>query len=144
MEATTDECLALGRRMGVPSVRSLECTFHLMPDGDETVLARGHLRASVIQTCVVSLEDFEAAVEERFVVRFVPSGTESDNDDDPESIDEIPFDDRSIDLGEAASEQLGLALDPYPRKPGAMLPEGSTGDHSTNPFAALAALRRKA
>ena len=27
-----------------------------------------------------------------------------------------------MDLGEAAAEQLALALDPFPRKPGASLP----------------------
>ena len=29
-----------------------------------------------------------------------------------------------IDLGEAAAEQLGLALDPYPRMPGVEMPDG--------------------
>ena len=77
--------------------------------------------AAVTQTCVVSLDDFNATVEEVFQARFVPSGDESD-DIDPESEDELPFEGNLIDLGEAAAEQLALALDPYPRLPGVELP----------------------
>ena len=39
-------------------------------------------------------------------------------------------------------EQLALALDPYPRRPGAALPEDFTADMD-NPFAALLALRAR-
>ena len=51
--------------------------------------------------------------------------------------------DGSIDLGELVAESLGLALDPYPRKPGA---EFTTGAHdeknpSPSPFAALEPLK---
>lgn len=59
----------------------------------------------------------------------------------PESDDEIPFEGNQIDLGEAAAEQLGLALDPYPRMPGAELPEAEA-DVELHPFARLAGLRR--
>ena len=58
---------------------------------------------------------------------------------DLEAEDEIPYEGTSIDLGEAASEQLALALDPFPRKPGAELP-GSVGPHESGAFAALAKL----
>jgi uncharacterized metal-binding protein YceD (DUF177 family) len=85
----------------------------LTRDGRDVALARGALRAKVTQTCVVSLDDFDAPVEEVFQVRFVPVGQETD-DMDPESDDEIPFEGNVIDLGEAAAEQLGLALELYP------------------------------
>jgi Large ribosomal RNA subunit accumulation protein YceD len=122
VEASLAECAALARRMGVPAVLSLFCEFHLARGVGGAVAARGRLVASVVQTCVVSLDDFETEVAEDFRVRFVPAGTESDNPD-PEAEDEIPFAGAVIDLGEAAAEQLALALDPYPRKPGAELPE---------------------
>lgn len=141
IDASALECQALADRMLIPAIRSFTCRFHLTRQGDSTVVAHGHLVASVVQTCVVSLDDFDATIEEKFQVRFVPAG-EEDDDDDPESIDEIGYEGRIIDLGEAAAEQLGLALDPYPRKPGAALPEVS-GEEEMNPFAALAALRSK-
>ena len=140
VEATPAECTALASRMNLPEVKALRCEFHLTRVDDARVLAHGLLTAQVVQTCIISAEDFDAAVSDRFRVYFVPSGSESDNDD-PDSDDEIPYDDRVIDLGEAAAEQLGLALDPYPRLPGAELPE-QEADPAANPFARLASLRR--
>jgi uncharacterized metal-binding protein YceD (DUF177 family) len=141
VEATPTECIALAERMQIPAVHALSCQFHLRPEGASVVVAHGRLLARVVQTCIVSLEDFEATVDEPFRVRFVPAGTESD-DADPESDDEIPYEGDSLDLGEAAAEQLALALDPYPRMPDAALPEVDA-DPDAHPFAALAALRRK-
>lgn len=135
VEAKPGECAALAVRMGLPAVLALSCAFHLIREGRDKVLARGVLRARVTQTCVVSLEEFDAPIEEVFQVRFVPAGEESD-DIDPESDDEIPFEGNFIDLGEAAAEQLGLALDPYPRMPGIEMPEIQE-DPETHPFAAL-------
>ena len=135
VEATATECAALAVRMNLPAVLELSCAFHLLREGRDTVLARGTLRATVTQTCVISLDDFDATIEEVFQVRFVPSGEESD-DVDPESDDEIPFEGNVIDLGEAAAEQLGLALDPYPRMPGVEMPE-IEDDPEPHPFAAL-------
>ena len=135
VEATPAECSALAARMGVPAVLSLSCVFHLIREGRDNVLARGVLRAQVTQTCVVSLDDFDAPVEEVFQIRFVPAGEESE-DIDPEADDEVPFEGNAIDLGEAAAEQLGLSLDPYPRMPGVELPEVE-GEPEPHPFAAL-------
>lgn len=135
VEATRAECAALAERMKLPAVLALTCTFHLIREGRDIVQARGVLRAEVTQTCVVSLEDFDAPVEEVFQVRFVPLGEESD-DIDPDSDDEIPFEGNQIDLGEAAAEQLGLALDPYPRMPGVEMPTAED-EPDPHPFAAL-------
>jgi uncharacterized metal-binding protein YceD (DUF177 family) len=135
VEATPAECGALATRMNLPAVVALSCAFHLIREGRDAVLARGVLRARITQTCVVSLEDFDAPVEEVFQVWFVPSGEETD-DIDPESDDEIPFEGNVIDLGEAAAEQLGLALDPYPRMPGMEMPDVED-EPEPHPFAAL-------
>jgi len=141
IEASATECAALARRMDLPGVLALRCDFHLERDAAGGVIARGHLLARVVRTCVVSLEDFAAVVEERFTVRCVPEGAESE-DDDPESPDEITYADDTLDLGEAAAEQLALALEPYPRAPGAVLPD-LPDDVDATPFAALEALRRR-
>jgi uncharacterized metal-binding protein YceD (DUF177 family) len=135
VEANPAECSALAVRMNLPAVLALSCAFHLIREARDIVLARGVLRARVTQTCVISLEEFDAPVEEIFQVRFVPSGEESD-DIDPESDDEIPFEGNLIDLGEAAAEQLGLALDPYPRMPGVEIP-AVEDEPEPHPFAAL-------
>lgn len=137
VQANEAECAALAARMQIPAVRSLSCRFRLRRLEMQGIEAAGELRARVVQTCVVSLDDFEAAVEEDFAVRFVPAGQESDAMD-PEAEDEIAFEDGMLDLGEAAAEQLGLALDPYPRQPGVELPE-LDDDGTPHPFAVLAA-----
>lgn len=139
VEAGPEELSALTRRMQIPAVLALSCRFHLRREGESVVVAHGHLRARVVQTCIVSMDDFEAAVEEMFRVRFVPAGDETD-DPDPESDDEIPYEGRGIDLGEAAAEQLALALDPYPRMPDAELPDMEE-EPEQHPFAGLAGLR---
>jgi uncharacterized metal-binding protein YceD (DUF177 family) len=124
--------------MGLPAVTALRCGFALVRETGGRVAATGRLEAAVVQTCVVSLEDFEAPLTEDFVVHFVPEGTE-DDDPDPDSVDEIPYGGDIIDLGEATAEQLALALDPYPRRPDAMLPEA---EPAADPrLAALAAWR---
>ncbi|OYV36653.1 MAG: hypothetical protein B7Z80_15005 [Rhodospirillales bacterium 20-64-7] len=135
VDATPAECGALALRMGLPAVHAMSCTFHLERESRDIVSARGHLRARVTQTCVVTLEDFEASIEEHFQVRFVPEGRESE-ELNLDADDEIPFAGNQVDIGEAASEQLGLALDPYPRLPGAELPEPEE-EPEENPFAAL-------
>jgi hypothetical protein len=122
VEASEAECAALAARMRLPAIPALRARFMLARGVGGTIEAAGRLEATVVQTCVVSLEDFDAPVAEDFVVHFVPEGTESD-DPDPESVDEIPYAGDSIDLGEATAEQLALSLDPYPRRPGALLPQ---------------------
>jgi Large ribosomal RNA subunit accumulation protein YceD len=141
VDATAAECVALAARMQVPAVLSLSCRFRLTRSpAAPGIEAWGRLRARVVQTCVVSLEDFEATVAEDFTARFVPAGQESE-EIDPEAEDEIAFEHGVIDLGEAAAEQLGLALDPYPRRDGAALPE-QEAEEPVHPFAALATRRQ--
>ncbi len=121
--ASQAECTALGARLGLPAVLALSCRYRLKLEaggGFAVVRAQGMLQARVVQICVVSLEPFEAELVVPFVVRFVPAGRETD-EIDPESEDEIPYQAGSIDLGEAAVEELALALDPYPRGPDASL-----------------------
>lgn len=140
VDATQQECAALAKRMKLPAMHALSCKFHLVRESRDVVFALGHLHARITQTCIVSLDDFDSTVDETFRIRFVPAGQESD-DLDPEADDEIPFEASTIDLGEATAEQLGLALDPYPRMDGAALPEPEA-EPAAHPFAGLAGLRR--
>lgn len=119
VEANAAECAALARRFGLPAIRALSCRFRLRPAAKGAVAADGELEALVVQVCVASGEEFEAQVRERFAVRFVPAGRETP-DPDLDDDDEIPCAGEVMDLGEAAAEQLALALDPYPRAPGAV------------------------
>jgi hypothetical protein len=134
-EASAAECVALARRMGIPAIAALSCHFALRRAEAGRIAAAGRVCAQLVRDCVVSLEPFEVTVDERFSVAFVPEGTVSD-ELDLDADDEIPYSGGVIDLGEAAAEQLALTLDPYPRKPGVVLPDSATlADES--PFALL-------
>lgn len=119
--ASSEECRALARRFGLPSIEALSCSFTLSREPGAAIRASGVLSARVTQLCRVTLDPFPASVEENFIVRFVPEGSESAAFD-PEAPDEIPYSGGMLDLGEATAEQLALALDPWPRKPDAALP----------------------
>jgi uncharacterized metal-binding protein YceD (DUF177 family) len=138
VQASAEECPALAARLQIPAVLALSCDFVLRRGAAGGICAEGRLRARVVRTCVITLEDFETEMTEALAIRFVPAGTETE-EIDPEAEDEIPYGGKTIDLGEAAAEQLALALEPYPRKPGATLAEEPATPG--NPFAALGRLR---
>ena len=140
VEANKSECAALATRLQIPSIESLSCDYRLLPVAGGRVAASARLSARLTRVCVVSLDEFPAAVEDLFDIIFVPAELVRE-DEDPDAPDEIPFDGGTVDLGEATAEQLALALEPYPRKPGAELP-ASSNDAAGSPFAALAQRRR--
>jgi hypothetical protein len=131
---------ALARRMGILAVHDLTADLTLRPVVEGCIAVRGVLRAVVEQECVVSLEPVRQVIEEPIAWRLLPDGMQpTDGDDDPDDI-ECPG--GVADLGEALAQQLSLALDPYPKAPGARRPDdpGDTGPQG--PFAALAKLKQ--
>jgi hypothetical protein len=138
VEADAAECAALAMRFGVPALAALSCRFRLTRApavAAGVIVAEGELAARVARVCVLSLDEFETAVAERFRVRCVPAGVESD-EIEVDGDDEIPYRGGLIDLGELAAEQLALALEPYPRKPGAEIPDPGDAP-AEGPFAVL-------
>lgn len=141
LEASEAERAALARRFGIPGIGSLTATLRLVPEPDGAVRAEGRLEAAVVQDCVVTLEPVPQRVAEAFALRLLPAGREPA--DGPDDLDEVEAEGNVADLGELVAEQLALALDPYPRAPGAELP-AEARDGGAAAFGALAALRRKA
>lgn len=121
VEATEAELPAIASRLLVPAVAGLRCEWRLRAGQGGHVEAEGSLHARVRQVCVVTLDEFDTDIVEEFAVQFVPAGLEEDEADDPDEPDQIPFEGSVLELGEATVEQLALALDPYPRRPGAEL-----------------------
>ena len=142
VEATEAERAAVAARLKIPAVLALSCRWRLRRDPSDAavLMAAGQLSATVVQTCVVTLEPFESPVAESFRLRFIPADRDP-ADEDPESDDEIAYDAATLDLGEVTVEQLALNLDPFPRAPGAALATLEE-DAPASPFAALAARRR--
>lgn len=133
-EATPEERAALARRFDLVDLPSLEAEGEISVfDHGRRARVEGVVRARVVQTCVVTLDPVPAQVEDSFVRTYAspparPSGIEPetvldlDAEDPPESLER-----GLVDVGEAVAETLGLALDPYPRAPGAGLSEGGGG-----------------
>jgi uncharacterized metal-binding protein YceD (DUF177 family) len=102
----------------------------------------GRVRASLAQTCGITLEPLPLEIDAPFALTLAEA-VEEDSDEivitlDDESPDLI--ENGQIDLGQYAVEQLALRLDPFPRKPGAEFvqpPEPA----EISPFAVLKQLR---
>lgn len=137
------ERAALARHAGVIDLPKLTARFHLAPEGAEGVHVTGQVSAVVRQTCGVSLEPFDAPLEEAVDVHFVPAGTavapEEEGDEERDPPDEITG--GAIDLGALMGEFLALGVDPYPRKPGVVFEAPEADDAAASPFAALARLK---
>jgi len=151
VEADAAERAALAERFGILAIDSLWATFHARPVGQSLVRLAGHLTALVHQACVVTLVDLPQTIDETFE-RLYSSAVAGKDEDAAGEIEldvegEEPPDPLSngmIDLGEVAAEQLALALDPYPRAPGAVFEApDDEGKVPANPFAALAKLKKE-
>ncbi len=108
----------------------------------------GELTGAVRQRCVLSLDEFDNPVSERIEVEYATDSAAAESDVSVEEEDEDrpdPIIDGKIDLGALAAEFLVLAVDPYPRKPGAELPnlpaEKAENISGKSPFAGLAGLK---
>ncbi|HLJ21569.1 MAG TPA: DUF177 domain-containing protein [Stellaceae bacterium] len=119
--ARADEREALARRFDLLSLDRLEAEIRLQRLAGGMVRVSGKLSADVVQACVVSLEPVASALEQAFTVLYGQSKPGKSVLVDLETDEAEPFDGDAIDIGEAVAQQLALALDPYPRAPGARL-----------------------
>lgn len=140
-------CEALAERFELEAIGSLRArvTIRRRPDSGWIEVA-GTVEADVVQTCVVTTEPVPAAVTAELTELFDDSGEVAGDEVilDPMADTPEPISGDSIDVGEIVAQALGLALDPYPRAPGAepavtvSEPEDVSSD---SPFARLAAIR---
>lgn len=157
ISADEAERAALAERFSVISIDSLSADLSLRRiRGSALVRLAGRFAADVVQSCVVTLEPVPQHVEEDFELVY---GPEVELDEDDLNVDVIldaeaedppePMHNGMIDVGEAVAEHLALALDPFPRAPGAELPAEyrfepeAEAAEKPNPFAVLASLRKK-
>ena len=149
VEANAEELAALAKDLHLPAIRTLSAHLHIK-GSPARVHVTGRVKAAIVQTCVVTLEEFESALEEDVAVTFRAPVTGEKEFDPGEEIeadldapDELVGD--RIDLGAITAEFLALGLDPYPRKPGVAFEEGPASQEDEaagSPFAGLARLRK--
>lgn len=145
--ASAEECAALARRFDLIGVDRLTGDFTLRRDA-AGILAEGRVQANVTQACSITRDPIAASIDEPVALRFVTSDGAVDGEIElaDSELDILPYDGGTIDLGETAAETMALALDPFPRAPGAeaaLRDAGVLSEEEAGPFAGLAALAGK-
>src|SRR5205807_2038914 len=147
LAATPEECAALAQRFGLMSIERLAARVKLRRRRGKALLRlSGHFSADVTQNCVVTLGPVPGHVEGDFTVLYgdVDQGAEVLIDPQEEA-DFEPLPTGALDVGEIVAQEFALALDPYPRAPGAELPvavpDGEPEAPPEHPFAVLAKLK---
>ncbi len=107
------------------------------------------LEADIVQSCVVTLEPVKSHIAREFLrelhlvaARHEPEGgsltLDAAEDEVPEEIESPHY-----DLAAPLLEEFVLAIDPYPRAPGAAFePPDEGGQAKDNPFAVLKSLKK--
>lgn len=149
VDAGPAERAALAEAYDLVAVEQVTATVTLTPASRGLVAVEGRITADIVQSCVVSLEPVPQHIDETFAVRFAPPGSTAARPQgagkevaiDPEAPDPPEaMEGTTIDLGALVEEIFVLAIDPYPRAPGAELPEEAGGGAETgeeSPFAVL-------
>ncbi|MCP4319559.1 MAG: DUF177 domain-containing protein [Hyphomicrobiales bacterium] len=151
LEADERERAALAAKWGVLKVNSVAAELELTRWKRDGARIKGRVQANIEQSCVVTLEPVASSIDERINALLVPEGSKLariKTDDSGEMVIDAEGPDMpetfvgdSIDLGTVCEEFAVLAIDPYPRKEGAVLesPEQATDEdaNAPSPFAGL-------
>jgi len=158
IEASVRVREAMAEAAGLREILWADASIDLTPKSGGRVHVAGFVRARVGQTCVITLEPIENDLNEEIDLVFAPQdevrqladlieeGRNSENDSENTEVPDPPeaIINGIIDLGRIATDALYLAIDPYPRKPGAVFePQVTALDPEDHPFAALKALQDK-
>jgi uncharacterized metal-binding protein YceD (DUF177 family) len=143
---------AMAEIAGLREISSARASFDMSLRSGGRVHVAGSVKARIGQTCVVTLDPVENDIDEEIDLIFAPEQQISYATDDlvedaeggerklPEPPE--PIVNGAIDLGRLATDVLYLAIDPYPRKPGAVFePQIAAADPEDRPFAALKGLK---
>lgn len=161
IEANEAERAGLAKRFELVSIDSLKAELEVKTASNGEVTVRGPMTAHIVQSCVATLEPVAEVVEDSVEVLFSPHVSEDDMPSNPDDLEDLsedelmalldqpePLVDGMIDVGEVVAQFLAVAMDPYPRKDDAELPdsvqsEEDAQDDKPNPFAQLAGLKEQ-
>jgi len=157
--ARPDECQAIAKRLGLLEVRRLNADLSCRMLKSGLFHLTGLFEADIVQSCIVSLEpvpahltgevDMRLTEQEQILDQSIDNKRNKKDkewDDFSESVmstwdleEPEPIVGDEIDLGEIAVEHLAIAMDPYPRLPGARIPaRWDGGAIDTAPLAEIA------
>ena len=149
LEASETERAALARRFGLLALDRLEARVTVQREPGRRVRVTGRFRAELQQRCVVTLVPVTSRIDDRFATVYADDPAIDDEPIDWNDDEEIePLENGTVDLGEGVVQQLAVRIDPYPRAPGAALPDAyraadGAEQAKPGPFEELAALRKR-
>jgi uncharacterized metal-binding protein YceD (DUF177 family) len=157
--ASNGERAALAKRFGFLGLPAFSARVTVDRRIGGQIVVEGRLRGKIVQACVLTLDPVTQELDDAFRLVFKKDLAD---ERDPESGEAVlsaqadapePLSGNLLDVGEIVAEQLSLAADPYPRRPGAKLedvlprPRGAgrkgAPEQRRHPFAGLAVLRDK-
>ena len=131
IEADERQRAALAAEHDLLSVERYRAELVVAPWKRNGVKVSGRVEADITQACIVTLDPVAAHIDEPVEALFLPEQSklgregfegggeiilDAEGADSPET-----FSSDTIDVGALAEQFFGLAIDPYPRKPGASL-----------------------
>ncbi|MEI9410848.1 MULTISPECIES: YceD family protein [Mesorhizobium] len=135
---------ALAEAHGLLSVEAYRAELLVTSWKRNGVKVSGRVEADITQACIVTLDPVQAHIDEPVEALLLPEDSklgrqgfesageillDADGPDSPET-----FSGDTIDVGALAEQFFGLAIDPYPRKPGASLGAGDDTGSAENEF----------
>ncbi|MEM8540812.1 MAG: DUF177 domain-containing protein [Pseudomonadota bacterium] len=160
LEPDDDIRAKLAAQCDVLSISAFFAQLNVMSWHKDGIRVTGPLNATLVQSCIITLEPVPESISTQIDAVFVPSTSklakpkinaetrevivEAEGDDVPELF-ELPF----LDVGAVAAEFFALELNPYPKAPDAdetaasilAEDEEAAGDVKENTFASLAKIR---
>lgn len=151
-QATAAELTSLQKTLGLLGLDDLSVDYTIKRQAGGMYRLSGHIRATVRQACIVSLEPVEERVSDDFAAEFWPesitplaTGGKDSELSVLEGTDVELIDNGRINIGRVVFETLSGALNPYPRKDGAAFDwqdQAADNPDKVSPFAVLAKIRR--
>ncbi|MEI9417180.1 YceD family protein [Mesorhizobium sp. Cs1321R2N1] len=144
IEADPAQRAALAEAHGLLSVEAYRAELLVTSWKRNGVKVSGRVEADITQACIVTLDPVQAHIDEPVEALLLPEDSklgrqgfesageillDADGPDSPET-----FSGDTIDVGALAEQFFGLAIDPYPRKPGASLGAGDDTGSAENEF----------
>lgn len=151
--ATPEQRVELAQAHGLLSVERLHAELLVETWKRKGIRVTGFVEGRIEQACIVTLESMDTRIREEIDALFVPEDSklvrpaadqrgeillDAEGADSPEV-----FSGDMIDVGALAEEFFALGIDPYPRKPDAVLEQPGGKDPEESPFAKLQSLKRE-
>ena len=156
VEASERERAWLARQAGAESVGSFRADLMVNRWQRDGVKLTGTLRATLVQSCIVTLEPVESHISETIERTFVPATSklakprlnsdgewllDAEGADPPDVLESD-----TLDIWEILLEHFLLAVEPFPRAEGAIFAQAEEldveGDRKPSPFAVLGKLKQ--